>query len=132
MTELERLKRADSLIQDMTEGRLCICTSSIGNSVYIHPEDEAYIGLDMIIKSNFEKACFDITFAGNIRRMGSTMSSKDLWHLHREVQQAQALLTALELTKFQPTQKDIALFREYLLQKQEQAPSEMQQEQMGC
>ena len=44
MTELEKLKRADTLIHEMSEGRLQLAIS-IGNHFYVRPKDDAYIGM---------------------------------------------------------------------------------------
>ena len=44
------------------------------------------------------------------------MTATDLGKLATEVQQAQALLTALEMYKFQPTQKDMERFHDHLLE----------------
>lgn len=130
MTELEKLKRTASVIRDMTEGRLEM-HAAFGNHVYIRPNDDAYVGLDMIIRSNYEQKCYDISFQANVRRMGSPMSAKDLGALHREVQQAYALLTALEMTKLQPTQKDMEELYQHL-QGQTVARTEPVQELENC
>ena len=59
MTELEKLKNAENLIRDMTEGRLEM-HAAMGNHVYIRPRDDAYVGLDMIIRGDFEKKCYPL------------------------------------------------------------------------
>ena len=123
MTELEKLKTASELIRDMTDGRLQIATS-IGNHIFVRSSDDAYIGLNMMIHSNFHLKCYEITFDANVRRMRIPMTATDLGKLAQEVQQAQALLTALELTKLQPTLADLQAFHDHLLQ-QEQAPGGM-------
>ena len=115
MTELEKLKTASELIRDMTDGRLQIATS-IGNHIFVRPSDDAYIGLNMMIHSNFHLKCYEITFDANVRRMGTPMTAADLGKLATEVQQAQALLTALEMYRFQPTQKDMEQFHDHLLE----------------
>lgn len=114
MTELEKLKTASELIRDMTDGRLQIATS-IGNHIFVRPKDDAYIGLNMMIHSNFHRKCYEVTFDANVRRMGTPMTAADLGKLATEVQQAEALLTALEMYKFQPTQKDMERFHDHLL-----------------
>lgn len=115
MTELEKLKTASELIRDMTDGRLQIATS-IGNHIFVRPSDDAYIGLNMMIHGNFHLKCYEITFDANVRRMGTPMTATDLGKLSTEVQQAQALLTALEMYRFQPTQKDMEQFHDHLLE----------------
>ena len=115
MTELEKLKNAENLIWDMTEGRLRIATS-VGNHIFVRPRDDAYIGLNVMIRGNYHKNCYEISFDANVRRMGTPMSAADLGKLATEVQQAQALLTALEMYHFQPTQKDMERFHDHLLE----------------
>ena len=115
MIELEKLKTASELIRDMTDGRLQIATS-IGNHIFVRPSDDAYIGLNMMIHGNFHLKCYEITFDANVRRMGTPMTATDLGKLAQEVQQAQALLTALEMYRFQPTQKDMEQFHDHLLE----------------
>lgn len=126
MTELEKLKNADTLIRDMTEGRLQIATS-IGNHIYVRSKDDAYIGLNMMIRGNYQLKCYAVTFDSHVRRMGSPMTVKELGMLAQEVQQTEALLTALEMYHFHPTQKDMELFREYLLEKQQFGYTQPQQ-----
>ena len=115
MTELEKLRTASELIRDMTDGRLQIATS-IGNHIFVRPSDDAYIGLNMMNHGNFHLKCYEITFDANVRRMGTPMTATDLGKLAQEVQQAQALLTALEMYRFQPTQKDMEQFHDHLLE----------------
>ena len=130
MTELENLKTASELIRDMTDGRLQIATS-IGNHIFVRPSDDAYIGLNMMIHSNFHLKCYEITFDANVRRMGTPMTANDLGKLAQEVQQAQTLLTALEMYRFQPTQNDMEQFHEYLLDRQQCGHAHPQQEQVN-
>ena len=125
MTELEKLKTASELIRDMTDGRLQIATS-IGNHIFVRSSNNAYIGLNMMIHGNFHLKCYEITFDANVRRMGTPMTATDLGKLEQEVQQAQALLTALEMYRFQPTQKDMEQFHDHLLE-QIHGPSQSEQ-----
>lgn len=122
MTELEKLKTASELIRDMTDGRLQVATS-IGNNIFVRPRDDAYIGLNLMIRGNVQQKCYEITFDASVRRMGMPMTAKNLGKLADEVQQAQALLTALEMYTFRPTQTDMVQFHDHLLE-QRQSPSE--------
>lgn len=129
MTELEKLKTAAEMIRDTTEGRLKI-TASVGNNIYVRPQDDAYIGLNMLIRGLYQQKCYKVTFDANVRRMGTPMTSADLGKLATEVQQAQSLLTALEMYSFRPTQKDMEQFHDHLLE-QEQSVSHREQVQSG-
>lgn len=124
MTELEKLKKTAQVIQDLTEGRIQIRPSSVGHFC-VHTTDNTYINLNMELKRNLEQKCYDISFSCFIRRMGSSMSAKDLSALYREIHQSHALLTALELTKLHPTLDDLQAFHDHLLQ-QEQTQQMMQ------
>lgn len=124
MTELEKLKKTAQVIQELTEGRIQIRPSGIGH-ICVHAADNAYINLNMEMKSNLEQKCYDISFSCFVRRMGGSMNAKDLGALYREVHQAQALLTALEMTKLQPTLSDLQAFHDHL-QQQEQTQQMMQ------
>lgn len=129
MTELEKLKTVADLIRDISHGKLEV-RPSIGNNVFIHASDDAYIGMEMVMKSNYSKKCVDITFQSFVRRMGTPMTGKNLGLLQEEVQQAHALLLALEIPKFHPTMEDLSAFHDYLqvqqMQSQEAAEQTMQ------
>ena len=129
MTELEKLKTVADLIRDISRGKLEI-RPSIGKNVFIHASDDAYIGMEMVMKSNYSKKCVDITFQSFVRRMGTPMTGNDMEQLLEEVQQAHALVLALEIPKFQPTVEDLSAFHDYLqeqqLQSQESAEQTMQ------
>ena len=117
MTELEKLKTVAELIRDISHGKLEI-RPSIGNNVFIYASEDAYIGMDMVMKSNYSKKCVDITFQSFVRRMGTPMSGNDLGKLQEEVQQAHALLLALEIPQFHPTMEDLTTFHDYLQEQQ--------------
>ena len=120
MTELEKLKTVADLIRDISHGKLEL-RPSIGNNVFIHASDDAYIGMEMVMKNNYPKKCVDITFRGFVRRMGTPMSGKDMEQLLEEVQQAHALVLALEIPQFHPTLEDLSAFHDYLQEQQMQS-----------
>ena len=120
MTELEKLKTVADLIRDISHGKLEL-RPSIGNNVFIHASDDAYIGMEMVMKKNYPKKCVDITFRGFVRRMGTPISGKDMEHLLEEVQQAHALVLALEIPQFHPTLEDLSAFHDYLQEQQMQS-----------
>lgn len=117
MTELEKLKNAAGLIRDISQGKLEV-RPSIGNNVFVHASDDSYIGLEMVMRSNFPKKCVDITFRSFVRRMGTPMTAKDLGQLQTEVGQTHALLQALEMGNYQPTHEDLMAFHDQLVQEQ--------------
>ena len=141
MTELEKLKRADTLIRDMSEGRLQLAIS-FGNHFYVRPKDDTYIGMAMMTRGNVQQMCliiyaqwtantYTVTFDAHVRRMGTPMTAVDLGKLATEVLQTQALLAALEIYRFQPTQKDMDQFHDYLLDRPQYGHTQPQQEQVN-
>lgn len=118
MSELEKLQKAAELIEEMSQGRLQVCPSVVGQ-VYIRPESEAYLGLDMRIDSIPGQPRYRVTFSAQLRRMGADMASEGLRTLLSEVGQTYALLTALESRNYTPTAEDLTTFREELLAEQE-------------
>lgn len=118
MSELEKLQKAAELIEEMSQGRLQVCPSVVGQ-VYIRPESEAYLGLDMRIDSIPGQPRYRVTFSAQLRRMGADMASEGLRTLLSEVGQTYALLAALESRSYTPTTEDLTAFRENLLAEQE-------------
>lgn len=118
VSELDKLREAAKLIEEMSQGRLQVCPSVVGQ-VYIRPENEAYLGLDMRINSIPGQLRYRVTFSSQMRRMGADMTSEGLRTLLSEVGQTYALLTALESRSYTPTTEDLTVFREELLAEQE-------------
>lgn len=118
LTELEKLQKAAKLIEEMSQGRLQVCPSVVGQ-VYIRPQNETYLGLAMRIDSITGQPHYRVTFTSQLRRMGADMTSEGLRALLSEVGQTYALLTALESRSYTPTTEDLIAFREELLSEQE-------------
>ena len=118
VSELDKLREAAKLIEEMSQGRLQVCPSVVGQ-VYIRPENEAYLGLDMRINSIPGQLRYRVTFSSQMRRMGADMTSDGLRALLSEVGQTYALLTALESRSYTPTTEDLTAFLEELLAEQE-------------
>ena len=118
VSELDKLREAAKLIEEMSQGRLQVCPSVVGQ-VYIRPENEAYLGLDMRINSIPGQLRYRVTFSSQMRRMGADMTSEGLRALLSEIGQTYALLTALESRSYTPTTEDLRAFREELLAEQE-------------
>lgn len=118
VSELEKLRKAAKLIEEMSQGRLQVCPSVVGQ-VYVRPQNEAYLGLAMRIDSIPGQPHYRVTFSAQLRRMGADMASESLRALLTEVGQTYALLTALESRDYAPTTEDLTAFREELLEDQE-------------
>ena len=91
--ELEKLQKAALLIEEMSTGRLKVCPSTVGH-VYIRPESDAYIGLQMQITPESTPGRYAVTFTAFPRRMGLELDASGLRRLMTEVNQSYALLTA--------------------------------------
>lgn len=116
LTELEKLQRAAQLIEEMSQGRLLVCRSAVGQ-VYIRARDDSSLGMDMRIDSIPGQPRYQITFSAQIRRMGADR----LRTLLSEVGQTYALMAALETRSYTPTMEDLAAFCDELAAQQVQA-----------
>ena len=119
LTELEKLQQAAQLIEEMSQGRLQVCPSAVGQ-VYIRVQDGSNLGMDMRIDSIPGQPHYRITFTTQLRRMGTDMVADDLRVLLSEVGQTYALMAALEARSYIPTREDLTAFREELAARQEQ------------
>lgn len=117
-SELEKLEKAALLIEEMSMGRLKVCPSAVGH-VYIRPEEDAYVGLQMRIASDTALKRYAVTFSAFPRRMGMELDAAGLRALMTETGQSYALLTALEMREYHPTQADLEAFRAFAAQRQE-------------
>ena len=117
MTEYEKLEAASGLIKQITRGQLEV-RPSVLNHVYIHPSDDAYIGMELVLESNAEAKCYDGRFQAHVRRMGSVMDSEALKKLQAEVHQAFVLLKEFEMMEFHPTSEDLRRLHDSLAQAQ--------------
>ena len=118
ITELEKLQQAAQLIEEMSQGRLQI-RPSVAGLVYIRPQDVSNLGMDMRIDSIPGQPRYRITFAAQLRRMGTDMDADGLRVLLSEVGQLYALLAALEARSYTPTMEDLTAFGDGLTAQQE-------------
>lgn len=123
ITELEKLQQAAQLIEEMSQGRLQI-RPSVAGLVYIRPQDVSNLGMDMRIDSIPGQPRYRITFAAQLRRMGTDMNADGLRVLLSEVGQTYALLAALESRSYTPMLEDLTAFRDGLAAQQEQEKTE--------
>lgn len=119
LSELEKLQQAAQLIEEMSQGRLQVCPSVVGQ-VYIRPQHDSNLGMDMRIDSIPGQPRYRITFAAQLRRMGTDMNADGLRVLLSEVGQTYALLAALESRSYTPMLEDLTAFRDGLTAQQEQ------------
>lgn len=119
LTELEKLQQAAQLIEEMSQGRLQV-RPSVAGQVYIRPQDDSNLGMDMRINSIPGQSRYRITFAAQLRRMGTDMDADGLRALLSEVGQTYGLLAALESRSYTPMLEDLAAFRDGLTAQQGQ------------
>ena len=103
LSELEKLQQAAQLIEEMSQGRLQVCPSVVGQ-VYIRPQHDSNLGMDMRIDSIPGQPHYRITFTVQLRRIGQTY----------------ALMAALEARRYTPTGEDLTAFRDGLAAQQGQ------------
>ena len=99
LTELEKLQQAAQLIEEMSQGRLLV-RPSVAGLVYIRPQEDSNLGMDMRINSIPGQPRYRVTFAVQLRRMGTDMDADGLRTLLIEVGQLYALLAALEARSY--------------------------------
>lgn len=101
LSELEKLQQAAQLIEEMSQGRLQVCPSVVGQ-VYIRPQHDSNLGMDMRIDSIPGQPHYRITFTVQLRRMGTDMVADDLRALLSEVGQTYLMLygTAVDVTPY--------------------------------
>ena len=99
LSELEKLQQAAQLIEEMSQGRLQVCPSVVGQ-VYIRPQHDSNLGMDM--------------------RIDSIPGQPHLRALLSEVGQTYALMAALEARRYTPTGEDLTAFRDGLAAQQGQ------------
>lgn len=70
LTELEKLQKAAKLIEEMSQGRLQVCPSVVGQ-VYIRPQNEAYLGLakriNFVLSNTLQMLSYDGRFSPSNR-----------------------------------------------------------------
>ena len=99
-------------------------SSSVAGLVYIRPQEDSNLGMDMRINSIPGQPRYRVTFAVQLRRMGTDMDADGLRTLLIEVGQLYALLAALEARSYTPTLEDLTAFRDGLTAQQEQEKTE--------
>lgn len=123
LSELEKLKSMAMLVKETTRGRMEV-RPGVLDTVYIHPENSAYVGIELMVKPVLKPERYDVTFYARVRRMGDVLDSAGLQELIQEVQAAQAALVALEFGEFHPTQKDMEAFRSFLSEQELEFPQQ--------
>lgn len=118
LSELDKLKNAAALIRRLTHGRMEM-RPGVLSDVSIHPENSAYVGIEMTMKPNLKLQRYEVSFYARVRRMGDALDAAGLNELGREIHAAYAALAALELYTLHPTQEDMEAFRDYLSRQQE-------------
>ena len=119
MTELEKLKNAVHLIEDVSMGRLEVCAGQV-KCFYIRSDPDSYMGVNAYIQARPSRGCYDITFSAGMVRTAGHLDARGIHSLMIEAQQTHALLTALELLTYRPTHEDLEKFQAFLLERQEQ------------
>ena len=123
LSELQKLKDMAKLIKDSTCGRMEM-RPGVLNDVYIHPEDSAYVGIELSVRPDWKLERYELSFYARVRRMGDVLDAAGLNDLLRELQAAHAVLASLERCELHPTQEDMEAFRDFLIREQRQSAPE--------
>ena len=109
--ELQKMKNAVKLIEDMTGHRFKPC---IGDSFIYDPLGDNYLAINMNKKSDYSAKLYRISFDVNLRTMGRPMNADGLLELQKEVGIAHALLTALEMQEISLNPVGMQEFNDYI------------------
>jgi hypothetical protein len=120
VTELENLRQAASLIEEMTQGRQTF-RSGIGGA-YITANTSANFKLFMDVNPGDSPDCCRVTFHANPKTTGAGMDCARLSDFLTEANQLYALLLALEMQDFQPSFTEFQQFSAEIERKQQIGP----------
>lgn len=118
MTELEKLKNAARLIEDMTGSRFK--HSSGGAFIYPESASDAYLAINMRKESDYGANLYRVRFDANLQTMGKKLDAAGLMRLQQEAGVAHALLTALEMVPYNLTPEEMREFNDYVRELEEQ------------
>ena len=110
MSELNKLKEAAHLIEDMTG---CRFKSSYGVP-FIYPDRDKILAVNMRKETDFNAKLHRIHFEANLLTMGKPMDADGLAKLQCEVGQVYALLAALETQEYALTPDEMYEFGTYI------------------
>ena len=116
MTELEKLKNAALLIEEMTG---CRFKYSSGGA-FLYPDADGYLAINMRQEADFDSRTYHISFDASLRVDERTMDAAGLMELQQEAGMAHALLLALEMEQYNPTPEDMDAFSAFIHQREEQ------------
>jgi len=116
MTELEKLKEAACLIEDMTG---CRFKYNMGGS-FIYPDRDVYLALNMRKEPDYNAKLYRIHFDASLQTMGKPMDAAALDVLRIEVGRTNALLIALETIDYNLTPEEMQEFDDFIFQREEQ------------
>ena len=119
LSELEKLQQAAQLNEEMSQGRLQVCPSVVGQ-VYIRPQHDSNLGMDMRIDSIPTQPHYRISFTEQLRRLATDMLADDLRAQLSEVGESYALMAALVARRYTPTGEHLTAFRDGLAAQQGQ------------
>lgn len=110
MTELEKLKNAALLIEDMTGCRFKHCTGG----AFIYPDTDVYLAINMRREADYGTRTYHISFDANLQTMGKPMDAVGMARLQQEVGVAHALLSALEIEEYTLTPEEMDAFNDFV------------------
>ena len=116
MSEVEKLKNAVSLIEDMTGNRFKYGM----NGPFIYPAENDYIAINMHSEADYGANVYRVSFNASLQTHENILFSDTIIKLMQEAGQAYALLSALEMKTYTPTPEDLKEFNDYIQELDEQ------------
>ena len=116
LTNHENIDIAVSLIEGMTG---CRFTTGMGG-VFIYPDNDAYLSVNMRSKYDHGAEAYRISFDANLRTMGHPMNSDGVLALQNETVRIQTLLNLLDSREFVLTSDEMEAWYNSLRDSQQQ------------
>ena len=98
MSNLEQLQNLTRMIEESTEGRQRLMPNLSGGGVDIQADNDAYTGLLLRTKADYDTGNITLSFHASVRRMGRWMSPREFQFVADEIQEMINLLYELEQT----------------------------------
>jgi hypothetical protein len=109
------------LIETISKGGYAFSGGEIGTPYISCTDDKQKLGLQMILNRNIDTQRYELKFAVNFRETGGALGSEDMENLLSEVLWVGALLVALEMATYSPTEDEYNQFKDWLAQREEQS-----------
>ena len=122
VTELEKLKNAALLIEEMTG---CRFKHSSGGA-FIYPDTDVYLAINMRREADYGANVYRVSFDANLQTMGKPIDAAGLTRLQQEVEAVHYLLFELEMQEYSLTPEEWQEFNDFVRKLEEQREAQEQ------